>query len=180
MGSSAFGVLVVAPVAVLGVLTRPDVAGALIVVGSLIAGSVASIASGRDAPADSRHRGGTPGSGKARSLGDDPRWAEGPTRRGSRPSFTATASAVVVGSGAVAGFVVIAGSATAPITVVLALIVAVVSWMGMHGGDVAAVGPDDYWPYPLPRLADVPVSRLRRLAPRGPVRNTKHVGRRDT
>jgi hypothetical protein len=145
MGSSAFGVLVVAPVAVLGVLTRPDVAGALIVVGSLIAGSVASIAS-----------------------------------CGSRPSFTATASAVVVGSGAVAGFVVIAGSATAPITVVLALIVAVVSWMGMHGGDVAAVGPDDYWPYPLPRLADVPVSRLRRLAPRGPVRNTKHVGRRDT
>ena len=87
MGFTAVGVVVVAPVAVLGVLTRPDVVAALIVVGSLITGSVAGIASRRHAPADSRHRGVKRGPGTARSSVADCR------TRMRRPWLSCTAAA---------------------------------------------------------------------------------------
>jgi len=162
MAVTAVVLLVVAPVAVLGVVVRPDVVAALVVVGSLISGTVASMGSG-GAAAEAPHRSVTPGSGRAGSLRAEPRRIEGARERRQRQPVTATVSEVVMGSATVVGLVVIAGSASAPILIVMALIASVVSWMGMRGGHVAPTSPADKRPFALPALNDVPVPRLCRL-----------------
>jgi hypothetical protein len=154
MGATAVVLVVVALVAVLGVLVRLDLVAALMVVGSLIAGSVASMASS-GAAAESPPGGVTPRSGRASSLSAEPARAGGSRRPSQRQPVTVTVSEVVVGSATVAGLVVIAGSAAVPLTVAMALIASGVGWMGMHGGHVAGTEPTDEWPFPLPALIDI-------------------------